>query len=459
MDLEGAYRLYAGRLFTYAKGILGDHHSAADVVQDAFVLASQRAGQLRDPAALSSWLYTITRRESLRHLKKRARLFPVETVEEQADPGTDPLAAVRDAEIGELVWAAFGGLVANDREIIELSVRHGLSAVDISSVLRISVKHANARISRARASMTQALGVLLVARSSGDCPQLAEMLGNWNGELTVLLRKRLHRHIEGCRVCAEEKQRRMDPAAILSGYAALPFLVLLPPLHTGHAGLSGESGLPSQTGHPGERGDSGEGVWPSESGRRSAAGNRGQRGEGERGRRGKVRKVAVGVAVVVAILVGTSVALARGGRGEPETLPTAVTSVGPQGTGEAPGQGTQPAARPSGQGSPDGSKSPAAPGFQATGQVTFSECPGGSHYTLIIRVTTNGPLTQAILLWQIGNGPVYWDDMSLTPSKMEGTGTAGGNSLLPIKWWVKASGANGSTAHSATVTSPNPCAS
>jgi hypothetical protein len=161
--------------------------------------------------------------------------------------------------------------------------------------------------------------------------------------------------------------------------------------------------------------------------------------------------VAVAVAVAVAVLVGTSVALARGGQDEPETLPTAMTSVGPQLT-------TPAIAQPSSQTSRDSAKPPAPQAFQATAQILQNVCPDGYHYALDIRVSANAPLTQAILLWQIGSGPVYWDDMSIAPSKMEADGHAGGLSSQPLKWWVKASGVNGSTAHSATVTSANPCA-
>src|SRR5690606_14590265 len=63
--LEGAYRAHADRIYTYCRGVLRDPDAAADAVHDTFVLASQRAHQLRGPARLRSWLYAIARNECL----------------------------------------------------------------------------------------------------------------------------------------------------------------------------------------------------------------------------------------------------------------------------------------------------------------------------------------------------------------------------------------------------------
>src|SRR5262245_7728125 len=46
--LDAAYRRYADRLYGYARSIVGEPDAAADVVQETFLLASQRVRQLRD---------------------------------------------------------------------------------------------------------------------------------------------------------------------------------------------------------------------------------------------------------------------------------------------------------------------------------------------------------------------------------------------------------------------------
>src|SRR5918995_2931797 len=69
--LAAAYDEYADRLVAYFAGMLQDRDAAADAVHDTFVIAFERADQLRDPAKLRSWLYAIARNECLRTLRGR----------------------------------------------------------------------------------------------------------------------------------------------------------------------------------------------------------------------------------------------------------------------------------------------------------------------------------------------------------------------------------------------------
>ncbi|HEY8474493.1 MAG TPA: sigma-70 family RNA polymerase sigma factor [Natronosporangium sp.] len=225
--LEGVYRTYADRLYTYCRGMLRDPDAAADAVHDTFVLASQRAGQLREPDRLRSWLYAIARNECLRQLRGRTRQVPLAEAGEVTAPEVDPVDGVRTAEIQELVWSAADGLNPGDREVFELAVRHELPAPEIGSLLGVSVAHAHARLSRARSQMERALGALLVARTGAeDCPELAQLLSGWNGKLTPLIRKRISRHIESCDLCGDRQRRQLAPAALFAVYASAPFLLV-----------------------------------------------------------------------------------------------------------------------------------------------------------------------------------------------------------------------------------------
>jgi hypothetical protein len=68
--------------------------------------------------------------------------------------------------------------------------------------------------------------VVLVARTGRrQCAELDALLASWDGRLTVLLRKRVSRHIEDCATCGARKDRELSPAMLLS---ILP-LVALPP--------------------------------------------------------------------------------------------------------------------------------------------------------------------------------------------------------------------------------------
>ncbi|KXK62327.1 hypothetical protein AWW66_08845 [Micromonospora rosaria] len=227
VGLEGMYRRYADRLYTYARVMVREPEAAADAVHDAFLTASQRIDQLRDPDRLRPWLYAIVRSECLRHLRERARAAPLEEADEPVAETADPASGVNAEQVRALVHAAADALNPGDREVVHLAIRHDLSSAEIGAALGVPANHAHARLSRARAQLERALGALLVARSEGrDCPILADLLDGWQGRLTPLLRKRVSRHIDGCAVCGLLRRDQLSPAALLSAYTAPGFLVV-----------------------------------------------------------------------------------------------------------------------------------------------------------------------------------------------------------------------------------------
>ena len=172
--LEGAYRRYADRIYTYCRSLLRDPDAAADAVHDTFIAAREHAGQLRDPDRLRSWLYAIARNECGRQLRGRVRHVALDEAGEIATPDTDPGYGVHADQLRDLVWAAADGLNPGDREVFELMIRHGLDGPDVAAVLGVSTAHAHARLSRAKAQMERSLGALLMARTGGEhCAGLA----------------------------------------------------------------------------------------------------------------------------------------------------------------------------------------------------------------------------------------------------------------------------------------------
>ncbi|MEV0938759.1 sigma-70 family RNA polymerase sigma factor [Micromonospora wenchangensis] len=252
--LEGIYRRYADRLYTYARTMLHEPEAAADAVHDAFLTAGQRIDQLRDPDRLRSWLYAIVRSECLRQLRERSRSAPLaEAAEPVADTG-DPAAAVNADQVRALVHLAADALNPGDREVVHLAIRHDLSSADIGTALGVPANHAHARLSRARSQLERALGTLLVARSGArDCPVLAELLGDWQGRLTPVLRKRVARHIDDCARCGLLRREQCNPAALLTAYTAPGFLVVAETVwsrlaEAGSTAVQATAGLPTGTG-------------------------------------------------------------------------------------------------------------------------------------------------------------------------------------------------------------------
>jgi hypothetical protein len=102
----------------------------------------------------------------------------------------------------------------------------GLDGGELADALGVSRNHAHALQSRARSQLERSLGALVVARTGRDvCTALDALLTGWDGQLTVLMRKRISRHIEQCEICGELKRRELSPA-LFAG--ALPLVALVP---------------------------------------------------------------------------------------------------------------------------------------------------------------------------------------------------------------------------------------
>jgi RNA polymerase sigma factor (sigma-70 family) len=224
--LAAAYDSYAAVLHSYCRSLLAEPADAADAVQDTFVIAAAKLGDLRDPDRLRPWLYAVARNECYRRLRARARLASLEEAGDVTDTAeTEPRGADR-AALKELVTSAVAGLNPGDREVIELTLRQDLTGSDLADALGVPVNHAHALASRARSQLERSLGALLVARTGRkSCAELDAILTGWDGTLSVLLRKRISRHVETCEVCGERKRRELSPALLFS---VLP-LVTLPP--------------------------------------------------------------------------------------------------------------------------------------------------------------------------------------------------------------------------------------
>jgi RNA polymerase sigma factor (sigma-70 family) len=221
--LAATYDHYAPALYEYCRSLLSDPAEAADAVQDTFVVAVAKLSGLRDPGRLRPWLYAVARNECHRRQHQGA---PALTTAQAPEPVADPeagdstadlSAAFEQAELRELVWSALAGLKPGDREIVELTLRHEFYGADLADALGVPRKQVNALTSRAQTRFEAALGALMMFRSGqGSCPELAEILGGRDGELSGPVRKQVRRHLVSCRLCVEQRgQQTVDPTALL----------------------------------------------------------------------------------------------------------------------------------------------------------------------------------------------------------------------------------------------------
>ena len=256
--LGSIYDRYGQSLFDTATAMTNSRDDASDMVQDVFVLAAERLGQLRDPSRLKPWLFAILRNEVYRRSRRRSRqsLTDFSAPEHDAMLPSTPSSsdavddAIDGAELAELVRSAASGLDARDQLVLELSVRQGLSGDDLADALGVTAQQSYGLVHRMRERTERSLGAYCVARRGRkECEELDRILQGWSGDFTVLLRKRVSRHIDDCNTC-ERSRRRFAPLALVGAAPAfaapiglrssiLERVALLHPDASG--GLGGES--------------------------------------------------------------------------------------------------------------------------------------------------------------------------------------------------------------------------
>jgi RNA polymerase sigma factor (sigma-70 family) len=421
--LAEAYDRYAAPLYTYCRSLLREPADAADAVQDTFVIAASKLAGLRDQSRLRPWLYAVARNECHRRLRDKASAATsaLDQVPEMSDESADVAEGAERAERAELralLRSAVRGLGASEQDLIQLQLRQELDVAEIAAMLGVSRNHAHALLSRARAQLEVCMGALLVARSGrGDCEALGALLEDWDGQLNVLMRKRINRHIERCPACTERKRRELAPALLL-GLAPLPLAVMPPGLRTQVLRLvsSDAPGAVAHRASVAKRADmSGPGGFPKPLDPPKSAWWQARSVQGA---------AAAAVVVAAAVLVILAVTGAFGTHpGQLSALSHGTSSAG---VGPGSSGGTASASPPGRAGGPGSSGSPGSPGGPgSSANATASGAPGVSPSTVAGGTTPAGggpsPSAQPS---SHGPSPSHSPSPSRTPSPPASSTTA-----------------------------------
>jgi RNA polymerase sigma factor (sigma-70 family) len=225
--LAAAYDRYADALYKYCRSMLGGPDAladAADAVQNTFLIAASRLAGLGDPRWLRAWLYAVARNECMWILRSR-KITPVPSAAPgEADTVIDITeGAAERARLRALFATAAVGLDPDEREILELQLRQGLEPAEVATVLGVSSEWVHVLASRTHDQLEACLAVLLVGGArNGACGELDTMLADWDGQLTVALRKRVYPHIERCSTCSTRLALELGPAVLLGMPACAP---------------------------------------------------------------------------------------------------------------------------------------------------------------------------------------------------------------------------------------------
>ncbi len=147
-------------LYRFALSITRDPHLAADLVQDTFVRAVERADQYRGDASAGTWMRRILHNLAIDRARRAVREVVVDEVEESwgDDAYTvDPVAVVERADTREELEDALARVPFIYRTAVILHDVEGLTVREIAEFHEISLPAAKQRLRRGRMALVSAL--------------------------------------------------------------------------------------------------------------------------------------------------------------------------------------------------------------------------------------------------------------------------------------------------------------
>ncbi len=167
MSSADLFAAYQGRIRRYILSMVRDPVEAEDLTQDVFLQAHRKLGSLRDPDAVTSWLYQIATHvcyDRFRRSSRQPRLEPLEpSGSAGAGSGVDrgdetSLGRVLErAEMSACVRNFLEDLSDEYRQVILLHDLEGLTNAEIAEMLGASLDAIKIRLHRARRKLQAAL--------------------------------------------------------------------------------------------------------------------------------------------------------------------------------------------------------------------------------------------------------------------------------------------------------------
>ena len=167
-------RRFYRAVFSYARRVLGDEDSAAEVVQETFVRA-YRYRESFDAASGSvrGWLFAIAANRLRDARRERGRAAASLDPTDLVASGEEGLEAFARGALREEVARALAELPLEQREILTLKYVSDLSFDDVARALGLSVSAAKMRALRARDVLARRLAKLVQGSSDGEEPGAA----------------------------------------------------------------------------------------------------------------------------------------------------------------------------------------------------------------------------------------------------------------------------------------------
>ncbi|GHF06887.1 hypothetical protein GCM10014715_73560 [Streptomyces spiralis] len=223
-------------LFTYCLSVLCDHDTATAALADALTFAERRGQRVvPSPQDRRAWLYALARWACLRKLAEaKQKRQATHAAGRHADAGRGPgsrqgtngrqgtgraapsapsaaplpedVREQRRSELALLAWPEAAGTSPEQREALELAVRHRLAGHEVAAVLGMDLAAARELLASAACEVERTRAALAVVETGG-CPGVSALTGDSPLVLSAALRRELVRHVDDCPRCRRTAER------------------------------------------------------------------------------------------------------------------------------------------------------------------------------------------------------------------------------------------------------------
>jgi RNA polymerase sigma-70 factor, ECF subfamily len=149
---------YYRAAYASAYAVLGNRSDAEEIAQETFVQVYQKLDRLREPGALTSWIWRIARDTALKHIRKHRRVRPVGEVPDVNYEGTAPHEPLVAAEEKEQLMAALTGLPDDMREAVLMRYWEELEYDEMAKRTGVSAAALYQRVCRGLKQLRETLG-------------------------------------------------------------------------------------------------------------------------------------------------------------------------------------------------------------------------------------------------------------------------------------------------------------
>jgi RNA polymerase sigma-70 factor (ECF subfamily) len=168
---------YRASLYARALASLGRPEDAADAVQETFLLALTRLGQVRDPAAVGGWLHAVMRSVCAMELRRPARRVTVAELDSDMPAARD---AAEQLALRDWVWAALEDLPEPLRLVTLLRFfGRGHSYAEIAQLCGVPAGTVRSRLHQAKAELGARLLAESGTRPRGDAGWAQRVRGSY----------------------------------------------------------------------------------------------------------------------------------------------------------------------------------------------------------------------------------------------------------------------------------------